>query len=737
MNAKTLFSAAIILLSSFAAWAQQSAIKGYVTDKNTGEPLFGANVSILGTTIGYPVNKDGYFYIPNVDNDETVIGVSYTGYKTEQVTVNTKKSDDVVILLESLTHSLDEVVVTGTGTPHRLKDSPIQTEIINAKTVKTLHNPNLENVLMNISPSFSTQPNMMGSNLSMNGLANDYIVIMVDGQRLTGDFSGNIDFNRINLDNVERIEVVKGASSALYGSDAMGGVINIITKTPMHKAQISSTNLTSAHGEFSSSNNLFLNFGKIKSTSGFSKKSTDGYQLSPYEISGDELVETKKVAMYPQDDYSVSQKISYALSSKSEIYAEGGLYHRDLLRPIDHYDTDYRFDNHNYGGGVRYKLPKEQLLEASFASQTFSYSRVFIKESGDFKPGDEDLSKLQRYNNGKVQALLKPAKNHTIVVGSEWIENFMESPNLPKNSDEKTGTEKANEFGIWLQEEWRATDKLDVVGGVRHNYHQEYGHRSAPKFAIQYKPGPVRIRANVASGYKTPNLLQLYYSTITSRGVQTFGNTEMKPETGTYTGLSVEYAQKLFSASVTGYYNDIKNMIALITLEEPLTDEERAAGIRSKRRYTNLGSTFTRGVDFIFDARLGYGFYTGGGYSYTHARGRVANDEPFTPLEKISENAATFRLGWDKNFRRYLLNANVNGRFEDEKFYADGNAKAYQQWDINTSHRLTHNRNADFTIGFGVRNIFDETDNSPFGSNYATIDPGRRFYVSLKLDLKM
>ncbi|MCA1744786.1 MAG: TonB-dependent receptor plug domain-containing protein, partial [Bacteroidales bacterium] len=202
---------------------------------------------------------------------------------------------------ELLYQEINEIVVTATGTPNPLSDSPVHTEVISEKKIASLQAASVEELLTAFNPSFSTQPNVMGTNLSMNGLPNDFILILVDGQRMTGDFSGSVDLSRIDMDNVARIEIVKGAASALYGSDAMGGVINIITKKPVHDLQVSTSNKMSAHGEFSSSNWVMFQQGALKSTTGFTHKRTDGWQLSPYETSKDELVATKKMAMHPQE----------------------------------------------------------------------------------------------------------------------------------------------------------------------------------------------------------------------------------------------------------------------------------------------------------------------------------------------------------------------------------------------------------------------------------------------------
>ena len=126
--------------------------------------------------------------------------------------------------------SLQEVVVTGTGTQHLLKNAPVQTEVITSKMLKNFSGRSLEDILAGLTSSFAFSEDDMGSQMQLNGLGNDYILVLVDGKRIHGDVGGQNDLSLIDPQNIEKIEIVKGASSALYGSDAIAGVINIITK---------------------------------------------------------------------------------------------------------------------------------------------------------------------------------------------------------------------------------------------------------------------------------------------------------------------------------------------------------------------------------------------------------------------------------------------------------------------------------------------------------------------------
>ena len=126
--------------------------------------------------------------------------------------------------------SLQEVVVTGTGTQHLLKDAPVQTEVITSKMLRNYAGRSIEDILSGLTASFAFSEDDMGSQMQLNGLGNSYILVLVDGKRIHGDVGGQNDLSLIDPHNIEKIEIVKGASSALYGSDAIAGVVNIITK---------------------------------------------------------------------------------------------------------------------------------------------------------------------------------------------------------------------------------------------------------------------------------------------------------------------------------------------------------------------------------------------------------------------------------------------------------------------------------------------------------------------------
>ncbi|MCD8540212.1 MAG: TonB-dependent receptor plug domain-containing protein, partial [Leadbetterella sp.] len=174
--------------------------------------------------------------------------------------------------------NLDQVVVTGTGTHHKLKDTPVPIEVMSAADIKKAGITDFQTAMTMLQPSLSFSTNAMGSYLMMNGLSNKYVLILVNGKKLTGDTSNNIDLSQINMNNVKRIEVLKGAASALYGSDAIAGVINIITrKSPAKKAKLTAGVMGGSFGTLNADASVSGTLKNTQYTLGISSVNSRGF----------------------------------------------------------------------------------------------------------------------------------------------------------------------------------------------------------------------------------------------------------------------------------------------------------------------------------------------------------------------------------------------------------------------------------------------------------------------------
>lgn len=716
------FLTLVFLCSVSSLWAQNVSFTGTVSEKNSGEPLIGANVYFDGTTLGTVTDKNGEFTIRNVKPGTYEVIVSCVGYHRlkEEITLSGQETK-FDCTLETSNSTLGEVVVTGTGTPHHLKSAPVQTELIDRKLIDRIAATNFNDLMLNVSPSFDFSPGVMGPFMQLNGLGNDYILVMVDGKRLYGDIGGQTDLSRINPDNVERIEIVKGASSALYGSEAIAGVVNIITKESKSKAAAVTSNRYGNHGEWIQHNRLDLNFGRFSSATSFDRKTTDGWKLSDYELDGEDLVATDAMTQNASTDFTFNQKFSYDLTQQLNVYIQGSKYQRDVQRPQSVGAYGYFYDDFNYAAGAEYLLGKGNKLMLDWNSDRFNYYYKYNQESGDYLADDKAKQTEQLRNALNLKGIFKLSQNHQLSVGGEYVNEELESEGrlLGEKADAYT-------LALYAQDEMKIVKNLSMVIGARYVNHKEFGGAFTPKASVLYKLKDFNFRGTYARGFKAPTLKELYYH-YEKRGYLYLGNPDLDPQTSNYYALSAEYIISRFSFSVTGYQNDVDDLIDYQTVET--SEGDAANGIKSTRQHYNISKAGTKGIDFLFNANLGAGFSFGGGYSYVDAKNKTDDIR----LEGVAENYGNVRLGYMHDWKKYQLTANLNARFQDDKFYDDGNAKGYNLWKLTTIHRFYGPGDFIFDLSAGIDNIFDSVDDSPYGSHYGTITPGRTCFVSLQI----
>ena len=221
MKRKCLCAALAVSCAINVSFAQVR-LQGKVVDESN-EPIPGANIRVSESLNGTTTDAGGKFEL-NLPDGRHRIRVTYLGY--EQGVYQTDHSEkDVVIKLKEKYVNIDQVVVTGTGSHRRMSNSPIPVKVLTGKDLKEASVTNFQDAMTKLNPSIVFMENGQGATMNMNGLTEKYVVILENGKRLAGDDT----YSRIDMSNVKRVEILNGAASALYGSDAIAGVINIIT----------------------------------------------------------------------------------------------------------------------------------------------------------------------------------------------------------------------------------------------------------------------------------------------------------------------------------------------------------------------------------------------------------------------------------------------------------------------------------------------------------------------------
>ena len=268
--------------------------------------------------------------------------------------------------------SLPEVVVTGTGTQHLLKDAPVQTEVITSKMLQGYAGKSIEDILGGLTASFGFSEDDMGSQMQLNGLGNSYILVLIDGKRIHGDVGGQNDLSLIDPQNIEKIEIVKGASSALYGSDAIAGVVNIITKKHREEGLlIENTTRLGSYGDVRQHNGLALNYGKISSYTNFQLQHSDGWQNTAVEHtegSEEPITDSRNKTVNRHTNWQVAERLTYQPTKNVELYADGSTYWKRIYRVSGHhphYDVktwDMEYHNGSAAIGGRWNRSKTDYI---------------------------------------------------------------------------------------------------------------------------------------------------------------------------------------------------------------------------------------------------------------------------------------------------------------------------------------------------------------------------------------
>ncbi|MBS5980919.1 MAG: TonB-dependent receptor [Dysgonomonas mossii] len=707
----------------------QLSLRGRVVDENE-KPIAGASVWIEYTTIGTSTDLKGEFSLEKIPEGNNLLRISALDYNGARETIN-RSNDNILIRMKHSPLKLNEVVVTGTGTINKLKNSPVAIDVISQRELQNTNIPTFENAMIALNPSMSFTPNAMGSYMQLNGLSNRYILVLVDGKKLGGDVGGNVDLNRIDMGNIKRIEVLKGAASSLYGSDAIAGVINIITNKPKDLVNFSTETRFSEYGQFTQNANLYLNVGGFSSSTSFQRNQADGWQLNKKEIINDKEVDTDKQAMLRFYSDVFSQRFGYKATKELSMYVEGSLFDKKFKRPVSAYGFDMKYVDYSFGAGAKYLLKNNGLIALDWNTDRFEYFKAYLKETKDkngvtFMPGDEEFVRRQKYNNINLKGTFNAGKFNKVTVGSEY-----KIDNLYAPADSIGGSRNVYTLAFYAQDEINLFGKLNIVPGVRYIYNETFKNRVTPKVSAMYTLHDFNFRVSYATGFKTPELKQLFMKTeVTSKGKTTLsvGNKDLKPESSNYYSVNAEYIKDFLSLAVTGYINNLKNKID--TYEIELTPEEIAEGYNKKSSYHNIGRSRIQGVDFTFNSYLGYNLTLGGGYSYVNAKDLDTGKR----LQRISRHTGNVNLNWFKDFGLFKSNFNLNGRLQSRRYYDDGDdARAYQLWNFATRHTFKSINGLVFEPGLGIENIFDFVDDKPFNRNYATLSPGRTFYASLKI----
>ena len=652
-------------------------------------------------------------------------------------------------------YTLNPVVVTGSGHHQRLKSTATPVHVLSSQEIKEQGITTLDGALTRMMPQVSMSPNSMGTFLRLNGLGNKYILILINGQKLTGDISNNVDLNRINMARVKRIEVLDGAASSLYGSDAIAGVINIITDQPTRDlVSVTSDTRVSGHGQFTENIALDIFKNGFGSYTSFSRDQADSYRINDVEfVKGSDTETQPTIAPFFTGYRSnlVGQKFTYAPNEHLALNAGIDYSYKITDRPNTRKDitggTDYemRYKGLRWNVGGIYKFTSRNSLQADFTVDRFRYGKQYDVATKTYAIDDYVQSKKQRSMEAQLKAILGLMNNSTTILGADWRKDYLTATSGNINQNAYTAA-------AFAQHEMTFFDRLTATVGLRLTYHETFNWHLTPKATLMYAPGNLRLRATYSAGFRAPGLDELYYhyfSVNRGKAQIIFGNKELKPEKSNYFSLNAEYRTNLIAVSVTWFMNRINDMVirqnidvdatalAMLQSEFPEMTPEQAQKLERYSLYKNSDKGDVKGVQVNVSANLFQGFNLSANYVYTYARS--CSDGQWAPLERSIRHAATVAANYYHSWGNYGLNVNVNGRLQSKTYYPDyEDAPGYGIWNLNTRHSINGIKHLYLEPSIGIDNIFNKVDRRIDSSNrkYALYSPGRMLVIGLKLKIK-
>ena len=580
-------------------------------------------------------------------------------------------------------YDLDEVVVTGTRTPKFLKDTPIQTRVITSADIAKLDATNVQDLLQQELPGveFSYSMNQR-THLNFSGFGGQSILFLVDGERLAGETMDDVDFTRLMMDNVERIEIVKGAASALYGSSASGGVINIITKKASKPWTLNLNGRLGKHGEQRYGATLGLSGKHWSNLLSANYNAKDNYSVESAANPVTRVIST----IYGDKTVNTREQLTWTPSSALSFTGRAGYFFRETTRTVN-LPERYR----DFSGGLRldWLITKDDDLQASYAFDQYDKS--------DY----QQLRHLDIRDYSNVQNTFRLLYNHSfgetamLTVGADYMHDYLFNTYLAGAAREQDC------YDVFAQYDWNITDKLEAVAAVRYDYFSDQSNSQfTPKLNLRYKPNHrLVLRAGYGMGFRAPSLKERYYNFDMAGIWIVEGNENLKAEKSHNFTLSAEYSRANCSLAVSAYYNNVINKIS--------TSAPYFKSIEDKLPYlpyTNLANYRVFGADVSMQARWQNGISAR--LSYAHTKERLPKDKDGNTINNqyipARAHALNANVDYDHQFtKRYGIYASLNGRLlsgtenvEFKNYYdvTEGTVKvkypAYTLWKLSLTQRV-------------------------------------------------
>ena len=661
--------------------AAQQKVKLEVLEKGTEQPIIAANVIYADNEAlrnpQYAItNTSGQAELKLPSKGICYYKVTYIGY----VPVTGKiggTQDEKVIYMKEDDLGINEVVVTGSRTARPIKMSPVTTQVLGGKALVDAGYSNLQQALQQETPGLNIQKVGFGNEISMQGLDARHVLFLMDGERMTGDMAGNLDYERFNLHAIDRVEIVKGASSTLYGSRAAGAVINLITKKtdkplsidagirygqmnernykhPQPKDFLYMFEQNADRPNLQSWVSAGFKAGKFTSQTDVWYSESDAFYM--YQAENDKKVYTKEANPFlPHDIIVVSNAVRppMGIEGKEHITVSQKLYYNPNPNlSVLVYGSSFFMNTYDLIQDMTFSQARDWTAGTKVTYHVKDWFSVTGSLHADFYDRfkrHERIDKRQKdYESSIYQPRLTVTSNyfngHSLILGMEHTSDELTSDRFSGNANHDLKTRALKETEYFMQDEWTINSRWMISAGIRTNFSKAFGFMGMPKVAAKYSPDKHwSLRANYSMGYRSPSIKELFFNWDHLGMFMIRGNENMRPEKNNYFSLGAEYSNDRLFVSGTAYGNYFRDKIEGVW---------RIYDMQYNFEYTNLSQQRLLGLEVLARWSVLDCLTLNGTYSFVD----VSKNKGIQ-VNTTSPHAATASMDYKYMKKNYRLNA--------------------------------------------------------------------------------
>lgn len=728
----------LLITTTISVKAQQSSV---TLTNNYNQPIFLAHIkftSISGVKKGQFkwVVSDQNGKATNPFTDSTLVEISFVGYKKTSTILAPQESKTISLKKDEF--NLNEFVVSANFIPIEIENSTYQTQVIDEETINEKGANNLRESLNNELNFKTNNGHVNETAINLNGLSGNHVKFMVDGVPIEGRLNGNIDLSQINVNEVEKIEIIEGPTSVAYGTNALGGVINIITKKQQSKnLNIGLKSYYESVGQYNFSGkigwkvkrNLFKISGGRNFFSGYANPDTSRYKdWKPREQYFGSFMFSKPIKHL---------KLTYVFDGFTELMTSRGKPRAPYN--VTAFDTHYkthRFSNKLLLNG---RVTKNHFIDFTASQSYFKRTRnIFFKDLTTLEetitPSDNDQDTTTFYNY--LARAVFSSKNDSVKV------NYMLGTEL-KNDQiiaerVKNYEQQISDYAFFGHLKIQPTKYLTIQPAVRYAYNSKYTAPIVPSINILINSTKTStIRASYAKGFRAPSLKELYLEFHFNSTINLYGNENLNSENSDHFNLAIDWKKEtknqLLHVSPRGFYSKINNLIFL-SQTSPID-----------WTYTNVNHFITQGAALNINySYKNFSIETAASYygNYNSQFSNITNNNKFFYSNDVIAGPS---YSIDSLGLKFNLSYKYTGKINN--YYIDDNNVLHESYigDYHTfdaSIRKYFMNNKIMLVG-GVKNIFDVTQVEMQGDVYGVSNSseasrlnvlwGRSYFVSLNI----